>query len=137
MFNANTSQNKTKKHTLHFDATHQIDTPKMYTVKKTAIFGMFSLLSILMLNVPTMLANTYVYGEDFENDLNMSDETSLVRNHFISGSAVHPNLVIDKDSHGSLPLEERTDLKKHFSYGKIVSNPSYEASWLNFHEERR
>ena len=130
-----TSQSKTRQYTAYFGVNCPVDSPKLYSIRKTALFGMFSLLSILLINIPVILENTYAYGEDsFET----SEERSSIRVHFIIGSPVHPNLILDDDLHNLWSVEERTNLKKHFSYGKVASDQSYDVSTLdNFHEKRR
>ena len=131
------NQNKTQKHKTCVDIEYEVETPKLYTVKKVALFGMFSLLSILLLNVPIMLENTYAYGVDGYEDPESTDEESLVRIHFVTGSPVTSNQITEYyDSNSSEALEERTNQRNHFSYEQ--TGISYDSSSIdNIHEKRR
>lgn len=129
---------KDKQYTAYFGVKYPVDTPKLFSMKKAALFGMFSLLSILLVNVPAILENTYAYGEDtFDTNFETSEGHSSVRVHFVIGSPVHPSLVLDDDSNSFVPLEERTNPKKHFSYGIVAIAPSHEVSSLDHFDEKR
>lgn len=131
MFSCNTTQNKSKKYIGCFDIEYEVQTPALFSMKKTALFGLLSVLTILMLNVPIWIEGTYAYGIGD----NSVPETSLVKNHFITGSPVHPNLVID-DLNGSEALEERTNQRNHFSYGQTGISGGMSLV-DNIHEKRR
>ncbi|MCV0409738.1 hypothetical protein [Nitrosopumilus sp.] len=131
------NQNKTQKHKTCVGIEYEVERPKRYTVKKAALFGMFSLLSILLLNVPIMLENTYAYGIEGHEDPKSIDEESLVRIHFVTGSPVTFSQIADYyDSNSSEILEERTNQRNHFSYEQ--TGISYDSSSIdNIHEKRR
>ncbi|MCV0410511.1 hypothetical protein [Nitrosopumilus sp.] len=133
------NQNKTIQYTGCVGIKYTVDTPKLYTVRKTALFGMFSLLSVLLLNVPTMLENTYAYGSDGFESLESIDERSLARNHFITGSPIDPSQIAEYyDSNRSEALEERTNLRNHFSYEQKTSETfSVDQTTGNSYEKRR
>lgn len=134
MIRHNTTQNKFKKYIGCFDIEYEIETPKLFSMKKTALFGMLSILTMLMLNVPIWMENTYAYG--IEDNSELLDEASLVKNHFTTGSPVHPNLVTDDDLNRSEALEERTNQRNHFSYEQTGISDST-SSIDNIHEKRR
>ncbi|WP_179371013.1 hypothetical protein [Nitrosopumilus ureiphilus] len=134
MFILNTTQSKTKKHIGCFGVEYKVETPRLFSMKKTVLFGMLSALTILMLNIPSGIENTYVYGTEGIED-KLSGEMSLVRNHFKVGSPVHSNQVMYDDSN-RIALEERSNLKNHFSYGQLGISDG-ESSVDNIHEKRR
>lgn len=133
MFSCNTTQNKSKKYIGCFDIEYEVETPKLFSMKKTALFGLLSVLTILMLNVPIWIEGTYAYGI---GDNSVSAETSLVKNHFITGSPVHPNLVMDDDLNRSEALEERINQRNHFSYEQTGISGGMSLV-DNIHEKRR
>jgi len=118
-------QDKTHKSKKIVYATFTVESPKLFSVKKTAMYGVFALLSIFMINVPTMLENASAYATD-NDEILQTYEHSLDRNHFGPGSPVHPNLVLAYDQGGFTALDERTKMKIHFSYGPFESNSSEE-----------
>lgn len=131
------NQNKTKKQKTCVGIEYEVERPKLYTMKKVVLFGMFSLLSILLLNVPIMLENTFAYGIDGHENPEYIDKESLVRIHFVTGSPVTSNQITDYyDSNSSEILEERTNQRNHFSYEQ--TGISYDSSSTdNIHEKRR
>ncbi|MCV0409931.1 hypothetical protein [Nitrosopumilus sp.] len=133
MIRHNTTQNKSNKYIGSFDIEYEAETPKLFSMRKTVLFGMLSILTILMLNVPIWVESTYAYGIEGSS---VSDEVSLVRNHFVTGSPVHPNLVIDNDLSRSEALEERTNQRNHFSYGQAGISDGVPLV-DNVHEKRR
>lgn len=136
MFNV-IKQNKTSTSKGYSSAECKVVTPQHFTMKKTALFGIFSLLSILLLNVPILLENTYAYGTEDHDDLKPLDEKSWVRNHFITGSPVHPNLVPDDDLSDFSLLEERANVRNHFSYELTgTANIDGQHTIDNFHNKR-
>ena len=123
MFNVQKPKKTSKKISY---ATFVVESPKLFSVRKTAMYGMIALLSIFMINLPTMLENTSAYATESDTILETS-EHSLVRIHFDAGSPVHPNLVLAHEQVGFTPLEERTNMKNHFSYGYFESTSSEES----------
>jgi hypothetical protein len=137
MSRCNTTQNKSKKYIGCFDIEYEVETPALFSMKKTALFGLLSVLTILMLNVPIWIENTYAYGiEGIGDSSESASEMSLVRKHFEIGSPVNPNLVADNDVDRTWAIEEKTKVRNHFSYGQLgISNG--ESSVDNIHEKRR
>ncbi len=106
--------------------TFVAESPKLFSARKTAMYGMIALLSVFMINLPTMLENTSAYATESDTILEISD-SSLVRIHFDTGSPVHPNLVFAHEQDGFLMLEERTNMRLHFQYGQFESYSSEES----------
>jgi len=94
--------------------------PKLFSVRKTAMYGMITLLSVFMINLPTMLEHISAYATESDTILE-TNESSLVRIHFDTGSPVHPNLVFAHEQDGFLMLEERINMRLHFQYGQFES----------------
>lgn len=122
MFNPQKTQRKSKK--INY-GTFTVESPKLFTVKKTAMFGMIALLSVFMINVPTMLENISAYATDIDEILETS-EYSLDRNHFVLYESIHADHDSEYGNDGFSVLHEKTNLKKHFSYGHFESNSSEE-----------
>jgi len=122
MFNIQDTQTTSKKITY---VDFPVGSPSQFSVRKTAMYGMIALLSIFMISIPTILENTSAYATDLDTTLE-TGESSLMRIHFDTGSPVHPSLVLVHDQEGFIPLEERTNMKKHFSYEPFESNSSEE-----------
>ena len=106
--------------------TFVAESPKLFSVRKTAMYGMIALLSVFMINIPTMLENTSAYATGLDTILETS-ENSLIRNHFDTGSPVHSNLIFAHEQDGFTLLEERTNMKLHFQYGQFESYSSEES----------
>ena len=122
MFNVQKPKKTSKKISY---ATFVVESPKLFSVRKTAMYGMIALLSIFMINLPTMLENTSAYATESDTILETS-EHSLERNHFDLYESIHSDHDSEYGNNGFSVLHEKTNLKKHFSYGHFESNSSKE-----------
>lgn len=103
-------ENKTKKHSTCFYIENDVETPQLFTMKKTALFGMFSLLTILILNVPILVENTYAYGTNSNEESLKTDGESLARNYFNHNVVIQTGYDQNNAVDGSSMLEKRTSM---------------------------
>lgn len=136
MFSPVHTKTNTKGKKTDLDTNYAVEIPQYFTLKNTTFFGMISLLTISLLNIPIMLENTYVYGDEgYENNLESLVEHSLVRNHFTNDFPISTNPANTHD--GFSLLEERTNVKNHFSYEYTsADNARFIQLEANFHDKR-
>ena len=91
---------------------YTVDPPQLGSLKQTVMFGIISLMTIMVLNVPIVIDNFTASAEGFplEEEIRNAEHTN-VRNHFSTDFETAPNL---RDVDVAL-LEEICSLKSHFS----------------------
>jgi len=138
MFFPGNSQKQTRE---NVSIDYSVETPKCFSLKKTAFFGIISLLIVVMVCVPELLNNTYAYGVDnyeknIESTIESNMHTALVRNHFSTDFDNDTNYT--NEFEGFTMLKERTNVKKHFSYEYTNSeNAKFDPTKIDFHTKRQ